>query len=94
VPFEQAMLKLLLQPAGMTESLFAAPLAPAFAAKAARGHDAGGTMLAGGWRGIPELAAGGLWSTPTDLAKLLIGIAQSPAERRTRCCGLRPCSPC
>lgn len=26
---------------------------------------------------MPEMAAGGLWSTPTDLARLLIGISKS-----------------
>jgi CubicO group peptidase (beta-lactamase class C family) len=45
--------------------------------RAARGHYADGRELAGGWRVVPELAAGGLWSTPTDLAKLLIEIVRA-----------------
>jgi CubicO group peptidase (beta-lactamase class C family) len=43
----------------------------------ATGHLASGAELPGGWRAMPEMAAGGLWSTPTDLARLLIGISKS-----------------
>jgi CubicO group peptidase (beta-lactamase class C family) len=53
------------------------PLPPALVGRAAEGHDASGAPLPGGWRVVPELAAGGLWSTPTDLAKLLIAIARA-----------------
>jgi CubicO group peptidase (beta-lactamase class C family) len=76
-PFERAMESLVLQPAEMTHSFFAAPLPAALESNAARGHDADGTVLPGGWRVIPELAAGGLWSTSIDLAKLLSVICRA-----------------
>ncbi|MGZ8330013.1 MAG: serine hydrolase domain-containing protein [Rhodoplanes sp.] len=75
--FEAAMQKLVLQPLGMSHSMFVQPLPPALVGRAAEGHDASGAPLPGGWRVVPELAAGGLWSTPTDLAKLLIAIARA-----------------
>jgi CubicO group peptidase (beta-lactamase class C family) len=49
----------------------------ALVGRATRGHYADGRELAGGWRIVPELAAGGLWSTAGDLAKLLIEIARA-----------------
>lgn len=75
--FEAAMQDLVLLPLGMSNSMFLQPLPPALAGRAAVGHDAAGAPLPGGWRTVPELAAGGLWSTPTDLAKLLIAIARA-----------------
>jgi CubicO group peptidase (beta-lactamase class C family) len=47
------------------------------------GHFQDGRELQGGWRMVPELAAGGLWSTPDDLAKLLISVAQAVKGERT-----------
>jgi CubicO group peptidase (beta-lactamase class C family) len=44
-------------------------------AKAASGHFGDGTELPGRWHVFPEHAAAGLWSTPTDLAKLLVELA-------------------
>lgn len=76
-PFAEAMQDLVLRPAGMSDSFFDQPLPPALAARAATGHRADGAELPGGWRVMPELAAAGLWSTPTDLAKLLIAIARA-----------------
>jgi CubicO group peptidase (beta-lactamase class C family) len=76
-PFEDALRELVLGPAGMADSLFVQPLPRALAARAATGHTGSGAELPGGWRVLPELAAAGLWSTPTDLAKLLVEIARA-----------------
>lgn len=75
--FAQALQDLVLQPAGMMDSLFEQPLPKKLAVRAAAGHYADGTELPGRWRVVPELAAGGLWSTPTDLAKLLVAISRA-----------------
>jgi CubicO group peptidase (beta-lactamase class C family) len=76
-PFEEALQDLVLRPLGMADSTFAQPLPDLLVPRAATGHYADGRELPGGWRIVPELAAGGLWSTPTDVAKLLVEIARA-----------------
>ena len=76
-PFAAALERLVLAPAGMTDSRFAQPLPAPLAAGAARGHGDDGSVLPGGWRVMPELAAAGLWSTPSDLARLLVDIGRA-----------------
>jgi CubicO group peptidase (beta-lactamase class C family) len=75
--FDAAMQRLVLRPVGMADSTFVQPLPASLVTRAATGHSGDGNELPGGWRVVPELAAGGLWSTPTDLARLLIAIAGS-----------------
>jgi len=69
-PFAPMMKALVLDPLHMRRSSFAAPLD----ANAAPGHDATGKLLDGNWRIYPELAAAGLWTTPSDLARILIAL--------------------
>jgi CubicO group peptidase (beta-lactamase class C family) len=69
--FTQAAARLVLRPAGMAESTFGELRTN----DVARGHFANGDEIPGGWRAVPEFAAGGLWSCPSDLARLLIAIA-------------------
>lgn len=76
-PFEEALQDLVFRPADMADSLFAQPLPDTLVSRAATGHYADGSELPGSWCVVPELAAGGLWSTPTDLAKLLIEVARA-----------------
>jgi CubicO group peptidase (beta-lactamase class C family) len=75
--FDSALHYLVFRPAHMMDSSFGQPLAAGLTGRAARGHYQDGSALPGGWRVVPELAAGGLWSTPTDLAQLLIEIARA-----------------
>ncbi len=75
--FASAAEALVMKPAGMAHSVFAQPLPPALLKDAAMGHHGDGDPLPGGSRLIPELAAGGLWSTPGDLALLLVDLAAS-----------------
>jgi CubicO group peptidase (beta-lactamase class C family) len=76
-PFPELMQELVLEPAGMTHSTFAQPLPEAREAEAASGHYGDGRKIPGGWRVSPEHAAAGLWSTPTDIARLLLRLAES-----------------
>jgi CubicO group peptidase (beta-lactamase class C family) len=81
-PFAAAMQDLLLKPAGMKNSSFTQPPSKSLARRAATGHDDDGRELPGGWRIIPELAAGGLWSTPADLARFLVALARANGGKR------------
>ncbi|HKG96001.1 MAG TPA: serine hydrolase domain-containing protein, partial [Gemmatimonadaceae bacterium] len=80
-PFPALMRELVLGPAGMTHATFEQPLPPGLAGAAARAHDDAGAVLPGGWRVYPELAAAGLWATPTDLAAWAVAIADARAGR-------------
>lgn len=62
---------------GMRNSTFEQPSSAAWAAKAAHGADGVGTTVKGSWHIFPEMAAAGLWTTPTDLSKLAIDVARA-----------------
>jgi len=76
-PFTALMQGLVLGLAEMTSSSFAEPIAPDLGPRAVSGHYGDGAELPGRWRVIPERAAAGLWSTPTDVAKLLSQIGRA-----------------
>lgn len=66
-----------LKPIGMKDSSFVQPLPAALLARAALPHDGSGKPYAGGPYTYPELAAAGLWTTPTDLARFAIDLQRS-----------------
>lgn len=76
------MARFVFRPLGLRNSHFAQPLDDRHASRAATAAGPDGNPLAGGWRVNPELAAGGLWTTPADVARLLIGIARSVRGER------------
>ena len=80
-PFPQFMHGTVLGPIGMTGSSFEQPLPPERAALTAAGHYADRTPVRGRWHVYPEMAAAGLWATPTDLARFAIEIQQTLAGK-------------
>ncbi len=64
---------LVLGPLKMTQSAFQQPPGATIAKDAASGHR-NGKPIAGDWHIYPELAAAGLWTTPSDLARFVLGI--------------------
>jgi CubicO group peptidase (beta-lactamase class C family) len=75
-PFRELIRELVLEPLGMSDSDYGQPLPPELQGRAAVAHDERGRPLEGRWHAYPELAAAGLWTTPTDLAKVAIGVQQ------------------
>ncbi len=73
-PFPQIMRESILDPIGMTNSTYEQPLPAAREKQAAHAHNGAGAAMDAKWHVYPEMAAAGLWTTPTDLAKLLIEV--------------------
>jgi len=61
----------------MANSSYSQPLPRDWAEHTAAGTHTDGTTVHGRWHIYPEMAAAGLWTTPTDLAKFAIEIALS-----------------
>jgi CubicO group peptidase (beta-lactamase class C family) len=83
-PFPDILQDYVLGPIGMTNSTFQQPLSPARDRNAARGHDEQGKAMGAKWHVYPELSAAGLWTTPTDLAKLVIEVQTSVHGKSNR----------
>lgn len=77
MPFADVLRGEVLRPAGMMRSSFAQPLNAASVATAAWPHDGLGKPVPGGPHTYPELAAAGLWSTPSDLLRYAIAVRGS-----------------
>lgn len=83
-PFPTLMRELVLDKIGMNESSYEQPLPAARAAMTAGGAYMDGKPVHGKWHVYPEMAAAGLWTTPTDLAKFAIEIALSKQGKSNR----------
>ena len=76
-PFPMLMQRLMLGPAGMSRSTYENPLPMARRREAASGHEAIDMPVPGGFHVYPEMAAAGLWTTPSDLGRWAIALAHS-----------------
>jgi len=83
-PFDQYMREAVLAPLGMTSSTYQQPLPPDRAALTASGYYADRSAVSGKWHVYPEMAAAGLWTTPTDLARFAIEIQHSLASKSNK----------
>jgi len=78
-PFPEFMSETVLKPLGMTNSAYKQPLPQDMAALCAAGYYAGDKAVKGRWHVYPEMAAAGLWTTASDLARFAIGVQQALA---------------
>jgi CubicO group peptidase (beta-lactamase class C family) len=80
-PYDGALEKLVLGPLGMSDSSYHQPPGAETVNQAAFAHLADGSLLPSDFHIYPEMAAAGLWTTPSDLCKPLPAIMQSNAGR-------------
>ena len=83
-PFVDVLQEGVLAPIGMTRSSYAQPISPEHNQNAARAHDNNGESRGPKWHVYPEHAAAGLWTTPTDLARLIIEVQLSASGESNR----------
>jgi CubicO group peptidase (beta-lactamase class C family) len=79
--FPVLMRQTVLAPLGMAHSSFEQPLPPRLAARTAAGHYADRSAVHARWHVYPEMAAAGLWTTPSDLARFAIGLQRGYTGR-------------
>lgn len=73
--FPALMDRLVLRPLGMAHSTYEQPLDGVRASQAASAHGPDGQPIAGRFHVYPEMAAAGLWTTPSDLARWAMAIS-------------------
>jgi CubicO group peptidase (beta-lactamase class C family) len=79
--FPELMREAVLTPLRMTASTYEQPLPANRVTLAATGYDAKGKEIKGKAHIYPEMAAAGLWTTPSDLARFAISIQQALAAK-------------
>jgi CubicO group peptidase (beta-lactamase class C family) len=80
-PFPELLADTVLKPFGMINSSFHQPLSANEAQLAATPYRGNGTPIEGGAHTYPELAAAGLWTTPTDLSHFALALLDAWAGR-------------
>ena len=83
-PYPEIAKETVLGPLNMTNSTYSQPLPDDWRKKAASGHRGDGALVAGKVHVYPEMAAAGLWTTPTDLARFAIEVQLSYAGRSNK----------
>ncbi len=83
-PFPVLLRETVLDKIGMPDSSYEQPLPPSRAAATAAGTYMDGKPVHGKWHLYPEMAAAGLWTTPTDLARFAIEIALAKNGKSNR----------
>jgi CubicO group peptidase (beta-lactamase class C family) len=82
-PFPEIVKQLVLDPVGMKHSTYEQPLSAARAREAATAH-VNGAPIKGQFHIYPEMAAAGLWTTPSDLALLAVELQKSLAGKSNK----------
>ena len=83
-PYPEIAKETVLAPLNMTNSTYSQPLPADWRKKAATGYRSSGEEVEGKIHVYPEMAAAGLWTTPTDLAKFGIEVQLSLAGKSNK----------
>lgn len=83
-PYPQFIQETVLSKLEMKHSTYQQPLPKELLAKAAAGHGQNGEVIKGKRHTYPEMAAAGLWTTPSDLARFAIEIQKSRAGKSNK----------
>jgi len=75
--FAELAKRLVFDPLAMKDSNMSQPLAPEYVPRTSEGHNEAGKPIAGRWHTYPERAAAGVWTSPSDLARMTAGISAS-----------------
>ncbi len=84
VPLPKLLHDSVLAPLGMTRSTFAQPLPAARLSEVAMPYRGDGGAIQEGPHVYPEMAAAGLWTTPTDLAHYALGVQAALAGKSNK----------
>lgn len=77
--FPEIMDQYVLSKIGMKSSTYQQPLPSEYQENAASAHRGNGEMIEGKWHTYPEMAAAGLWTTPSDLLAYALEVQKSYA---------------
>jgi CubicO group peptidase (beta-lactamase class C family) len=80
-PFPEFLHDTALAPIGMSHSTYQQPLPRQMLTNAAMPYDFNGSAVEGGPHTYPELAAAGLWTTPSDLCRYILEVQHSLAGK-------------
>jgi len=86
-PFPDLMQALVFEPLGMCDSSYHPSFPEQRFSATAIGHYFDGLPINGKWRLFPALAASGLWTTPSDLARLLLDLQLARAGKPSKVLG-------
>lgn len=81
--FPELLKRTILDKAGMKQSTYENPLPQRLAHVAASGYKSNGEAVPGRYHTYPEMAAAGLWTTASDLARFAIAIQKGREGRAT-----------
>jgi CubicO group peptidase (beta-lactamase class C family) len=80
-PFDKFLHDTVLGPIGMNHSTYQQPLPASLLSDAAMPYNGDGTAVGGGPHTYPEMAAAGLWTTPSDLCRYIVEVQNSLAGK-------------
>lgn len=84
LPYQEVLATRVLGPLGMTHSTYEQVLTPERLRHAAAGYGRDGNVIEGKRHTYPEMAAAGLWTTPSDLARFFAEIARARAGKSSK----------